>query len=133
PRQAGPCAWDGRLWLVEAVGETVTLQPDVGQTLTLPAGQVQRLLEGGAMQMLAAAAPSPTTLAIRQVLAQASPKAQHAANRRLGVLLAVAQGAAPTAARSIQRWRAAYEAAEAQYGCGYLGLRDRVAARANGA
>ena len=41
---------------MEAVGETVTLQPDVGQTLTLPAGQVQRLLEGGAMQMIAAAA-----------------------------------------------------------------------------
>jgi putative transposase len=132
PPQASPFAWDGRLWLVEAVGETVTLQPDVGQTLTLPAGQVQRLLEGGAMQMLAAAAPSPTTLAIRQVLAQASPKAQHAANRRLGVLLAVAQGEAPTAAaRSIQRWRAASEAAEAQYGCGYLGLLDRVAARGN--
>ena len=132
PPQAAPCAWDGRLWLVEPVGETVTLQPDVGQTLTLPAGQVQRLLEGGAMQMIAAATPSPTTLAIRQALEQASPKAQHAANRRLGVLLAVAQGEAPTAAaRSIQRWRAAYEAAEAQYGCGYLGLLDRVAARGN--
>ena len=132
PPQASPFAWDGRLWLVEAVGETVTLQPDVGQTLTLPAGQVQRLLEVGAMQMIAAAAPSPTTLAIRQALAQASPKAQHAANRRLRVLLAVAQGETPTvAARSIQRWRAAYHAAEAQYGCGYLGLLDRVAARGN--
>src|SRR5262249_13830154 len=55
---ASPLAWDGRLWLVEAVGETVTLQPDVGQTLTLPAGQGQRLLAVGAMQM-GAAAPAP--------------------------------------------------------------------------
>jgi putative transposase len=48
------------------------------------------------------------------------------------VLLAVAQGEQPTAAaRSIQRWRAAYHAAEVQYGCGYLGLLDRVAARGN--
>lgn len=48
------------------------------------------------------------------------------------MLLAVAQGEQTTAAaRSIQRWRAAYHAAEAQYGCGYLGLLDRVAARGN--
>src|SRR5262249_30310192 len=52
-------AWDGRLWLMEAVGETVTLQPDVGQTLTLPAARVQHLLQRGAMRMVPAAAPSP--------------------------------------------------------------------------
>jgi putative transposase len=129
---ASPLAWDGRLWLVEVVGETVTLQPDVGQTLTLPAGQVQRLLAVGAMRMVSAAAPSPTALAVRRALEQASPTAQDAATRRLRVLLAVAQGEQSTAApRSIQRWRAAYHAAEAQYGCGYLGLLDRVAARGN--
>jgi putative transposase len=129
---ASPFAWDGRLWLVEGVGETVTLQPDVGQTLTLPAGQVQRLLAGGAMEMVSAATPSPTAQAVRRALEQASPTAQDTANRRLRVLLAVAQGEQPTAAaRSIQRWRAAYHAAEAQYGCGYLGLLDRVAARGN--
>src|SRR5262249_44395551 len=33
---APPLVWDGRLWLVEPVGDTVTLQPDIGQTLTLP-------------------------------------------------------------------------------------------------
>jgi putative transposase len=132
PPQAPPLAWDGRLWLTETVGDTVTLQPDIGQTLTLPAEHVQRLLEVGAMRMVSAAAPSPTTLAVRRTLEQASPKAQDAANRRLQVLLAAAQGEAPTApARSIQRWRAAYDAAEAQYGCGYLGLLDRVAARGN--
>jgi putative transposase len=129
---ASPLAWDGRLWLVEAIGETVTLQPDVGQTLTLPAGQVQRLLAVGAMQMVSAATPSPTAQAVRRALEQASPKAQDTANRRLRVLLAVAQGEQTTAAaRSLQRWRAAYHAAEAQYGCGYLGLLDRVAARGN--
>jgi len=129
---APPLAWDGRLWLVEAVGETVTLQPDVGQTLTLPSVRFQHLLQRGAIRMVPAAAPSPTTLAIRRVLEHASPQAQQAANRRLSVLLAVAQGEeTTTAARSVQRWRAAYHAAEAQYGCGYLGLLDRVAARGN--
>jgi putative transposase len=103
PPLAPPLAWDGRLWLAEAVGETVTLQPDIGQTLTLPAEQWQRLLESGAMQMVSAAAPSPTTLAVRRALEQASPKAQDTANHRLRVLLAVSQGEAPTApARSLR-------------------------------
>ncbi len=129
---APPLVWDGRLWLMEAVGETVTLQPDVGQPLTLPAAQVQHLLQRGALQIVPTAAPSPTTLAIRRALEQASPTAQQAANHRLSVLLAVAQGEETTAAvRSVQRWRAAYHAAEARYGCGYLGLLDRVAARGN--
>jgi len=135
PRPQGlapPLAWDGRLWLVEAVGETVTLQPDVGQTLTLPAARVQHLLQRGAMRLVPAAAPSPTTQAIRRALERASPTAQQAANRRLSVLLAVAQGEETmAAARSVHRWRAAYHVAEAQYGCGYLGLLDHVASRGN--
>jgi putative transposase len=129
---APPLAWDGRLWLVETIGDTVTLQPDIGQTLTLPTARVQHLLQRGVMRMVSAAAPSPTTLAIRRVLERASPTAQQAANRRLSVLLAVTQGEETTAAaRSVHRWRVAYHAAEAQYGCGYLGLLDRVAARGN--
>jgi putative transposase len=129
---APPLVWDGRLWLVETVGDTVTLQLDIGQTLTLPAAWVQHLLQMGVMRMVSAAAPSPTTLAIRRALERASPTAQQVANRRLSVLLAVAQGEeTPAAARSVHRWRAAYHAAEVQYGCGYLGLLDRVAARGN--
>jgi len=30
-----PLIWDGRLWLVESVGDLVTLRPEVGETLTL--------------------------------------------------------------------------------------------------
>lgn len=58
----------------------------------------------------------------------ASPKTQQEANRRLEQILLYAQGGETTTSlRSIHRWVRAYQAAEEQYGCGYIGLLDRVA------
>ncbi len=127
-----PLAWDGRLWVIESLGELVQLRPEIGEPLTLPLSEFEHLQQEGAMWVVAEASPSPTTPEIRQILAGASPRAQHKANERLRHMLASARGEPTTASRrSVQRWWNAYQAAEAESGCGYLGLLDRVAARGN--
>lgn len=135
PRLQAPApsvVWDGRLWLVESVGETMTLRPEVGEPLLLPAAHFQGLLQAGEMRYVTAADPSPATPELRQALLRASPKAQQEANQRLRHLLAYARGESiPASSRSVQRWLTAYRAAEAQTGCGYIGLLPRVADRGN--
>lgn len=127
-----PLVWDGRLWLVESVGEIVTLRPEVGQPVLLSSARFQHLLQEGAIRIVTAAEPSPTTPEIREALLRASPKSQEAANQRLQEILAYERGEPITAsARSVQRWLAAYDAAAAQFGCGYIGLLPRVADRGN--
>jgi putative transposase len=65
-------------------------------------------------------------------VSRASPKVLEAANRRLRTILAWKCGEAITVTtRSIQNWMAAFRQAEAQYGCGYFGLLDKVAQRGN--
>ncbi|GHO79718.1 hypothetical protein KSD_74890 [Ktedonobacter sp. SOSP1-85] len=59
-------------------------------------------------------------------------RALEAANRRLSQILAYRYGEAISfTARSIQNWMAAFRQAEAEYGCGYFGLLDKVAQRGN--
>src|SRR5207244_11868535 len=65
-------------------------------------------------------------------LSHAGPKALEAANRRWREILAYTHGDTITVtARSVQNWMAAFRRAEAESGCGYLGLLDRVAERGN--
>lgn len=124
--------WDHRLWQADVHGESVTLRPDVGEACLFSYAQFQHLMEREALQTVSAATPSPTTQEIREALTRASPKAQHAANERLQQILAyVRDEAIPVTARSVQRWMAAYRKAEAESGCGYLGLLDHVASRGN--
>src|SRR6266699_865306 len=86
----------------------------------------------GSGWVVGAASPSPMTPEVRELLTQAGSKAQQAANQRMIHLLAYARGEPTTAPRrSVQRWWKAYQQAVDQYGCGYLGLLDRVAARGN--
>lgn len=130
PASTPPVVWDGRLWLVESGGDTMTVRPEVGEPLQLPTTHFQGLLQAGAMHRVTEAFPSPATPELRQALLHASPKAQHEANQRLRQLLAYARGEPIlVSTRSVQRWLAAYRAAEAQMGCGYLGLLPRTAER----
>ncbi len=127
-----PLVFDGRLWLAESVGEVVTLRPDVGEALTLPLRQFQHSSASGAMRIVTATDPEPSTPEIRYVLEHASPKSLLEANRRFGQVLAYVQGEKiPTPLRTVRRWMASYRAAEEQYGCGYVGLLDHVANRGN--
>jgi putative transposase len=69
---------------------------------------------------------------MREIVSRTDPKALEAANRRLREMLAWRSGEAITVtARSIQNWNAAFRRAEAEYGCGYLGLLDKVRERGN--
>src|SRR6266702_1614578 len=132
PLPNAPLAWDGRLWRIEALGDVVQLRPEVGEPLTLERAEFEHLQQEGALWVVGSAFPSPMTPEVRQLLAQASPRAQQEANRRMTHMLAYARGETITVPRrSVQRWWKAYQQAKAEYGCGYLGLLDRVAARGN--
>jgi putative transposase len=124
--------FDSRLWQAEIREEEVILQPEVGISLRLPLGQFQRMVSDGEMKMVTEATPSPMTEDMRHALSHASPKAQEKANWRWSQILAYASGEGISVTpRSVQRWIVAYQAAEKQHGCGYLGLLDQIANRGN--
>jgi len=130
--QSQTLAWGGQLWIIENLGDLVQLRPEIGEKLSLPLVEFEHLQREGSLWVVDEASPSPMTPEVRQILEHASPKAQQAANQRMAHMLAYARGEPPTAPkRSVQRWWSAYQEAEAHYGCGYLGLLDRVAARGN--
>ncbi|HYU72842.1 MAG TPA: TnsA endonuclease N-terminal domain-containing protein, partial [Ktedonobacteraceae bacterium] len=132
PLHSQPVAWDGRIWRIEAWGEMVQLRPEIGEKLSLPLIEFEHLQQEGSLWVVDEAFPSPMIPEVRQILEHASPRAQQAANQRMTHMLAYARGEPTTAPkRSVQRWWSAYQEAEIQYGCGYLGLLDRVAARGN--
>jgi putative transposase len=124
--------WDGRLWEAHVEAATVLLQPEVGAVLSLPSEHFQRLLAEGSMKEVPDASPSLLQEAVREIMSHAGPKAQEAANRRLREILAWKAGEAITVTpRSIQNWIAAFRRAEAEYGCGSVGLLDKVRERGN--
>ena len=127
-----PVAWDGRLWRIEGWGELVHLRPEVGEPLAMPQAEFEHLKQEGFLWAVDSASPSPMTLEVRELLTQAGSRAQQAANQRMIHMLAYARGEPTTASRrSVQRWWKAFQQANEAYGCGYLGLLDRVAARGN--
>ncbi len=124
--------WDGRLWEARVEAATVILRPEIGASFSLPSEHFQRLLAEGSMKEVTPATPSPLQEAVREIMSHAGPKALEAANRRLREILAWKSGEAITVTpRSIQNWIAAFRRAEAEYGCGYVGLLDRVRERGN--
>jgi putative transposase len=124
--------WDGRLWEAEVQGTTVVLRPEIGAVFSLRYEHFQRLVDLGQVKPRGAATPSSLQEATRQILIAAGPKALEAANRRWREILAYTNGEAITVTpRSVQNWMASYRRAEADSGCGYLGLLDQVRKRGN--
>ena len=78
--QSPPLAWDGRLWIIETLGDSVQLRPEIGESLTLPLVEFEHLRQEGSLWVVDEASPSPITPEVRQILEHASPKAQQAAN-----------------------------------------------------
>lgn len=129
---ASPVLFDGRLWEAEKQQTTVLLRPEVGAVLTLTMDHFQRLVEQGQITQGERATPSPLADKARERLIQAGPKELEAANERWQAILAYFRGdALPVTTRSIQNWLAAFRRAEADMGCGYIGLLDHVARRGN--
>ena len=132
PLPDAPVAWDGRLWRIEGWGEMVHLRPEVGEPLAMSQAEFEHLKQEGSLWVVGSATPSPMTPEVRQLLTRADSRAQQAANQRMIHMLAYTRGEPTTASRrSVQRWWKAFQQAKETYGCGYLGLLDRVAARGN--
>jgi putative transposase len=124
--------WDGRLWEAEVEATTVVLRPESGAVFTLTLEHFQRLLNEDVIKAERLETPSPLRDSVREILSRAGKKALEAANRRWREILAYIRGDAITVTpRSAQNWMAAFRRAEAESGCGYLGLLDRVAERGN--
>lgn len=124
--------FDGRLWEAEVQGTTVVLRPEIGAVFTLPYDHFQHLVNQGEIKEGGLSTPSPLHDSTREIFSHASPKALEAANRRWREILAYTRREAITVtARSVQNWLASYRRAEAESGCGYLGLLDQVQRRGN--
>jgi putative transposase len=127
-----PLIIDGRLWEIDMQEEQVLLRPEVGVPFSLPVEQFRQMQASGLIVQVSFSTPSPLSEVARARIAKASPKSQEAANKRWREILAYARGDALTVTtRSVQNWMAAYRQAEADLGCGYTGLLDRVAERGN--
>lgn len=132
PLVTSPLLIDGRLWEAEMQETQVLLRPEVGAPFALPLEQFHRLVALGHIQQVEQATPSPLTDTARERLTSASPKSEEAALKRWREILAYVRGdELSVTPRSVQNWMAAYRQAEAEMGCGYLGLLDRAAQRGN--
>ena len=132
PSVASPLLIDGRLWEAEMQETQVLLRPEIGAPFSLPLEQFHRLVTLGHIKPVELATPSPLSDRARERFAAASPKSQERATKRWHEILAYMRGEAITVTkRSVQNWQAAYRQAEADFGCGYIGLLDRVAKRGN--
>ncbi len=132
PLVASPLIIDGRLWEAEMQETLVLLRPEVGASFSLLLEQFHRLVALGQIRQGELATPSPLTDSARERLVAASPKSLEAANKRWREILAYFRGDPLTVTpRSVQNWMAAYTRAEADMGCGYVGLLDRTALRGN--
>ena len=128
--------WDGRMWTLINRGETtVTLLPEVGQPMQLPAEFFLGLLDSGVISLPQTEAEPSTSESVRRLMAAASPAALAKANHRFhlvqayfGRQTALYRDVVP---RTLRRWVKRFREAEAQYGCGYVGLLPRTAKRGN--
>jgi putative transposase len=135
--------WDGKPWEVVNPGETmVWLCDEAQQVVTFPTVEIDQLIKQG--RIVAAADDLQKEdrrqfERVRALLAAAAPKDLAEANRRYRILSESDDLHRPPAerradtisVRTIQRWSAAYQQAEAEHGCGFAGLLPRISRRGN--
>jgi len=119
--------WDGRSWTIVNLGatQTVLLAMD-GTLINLPQTTFEGLIKSGQLTNSENSKSKETHPAIRELLAKASPTDFEEANRKYA-LIASKVGTSLTTdenipARTIRDWLSKWQKAEAQYGCGYVGL-----------
>jgi putative transposase len=127
----------GRVYvLIELSPDHVLLQGEFGEPISLPRAFFHHLIEQGAICQVAETEASPTRLETRKILNQAGPLAMKVADTRLVVVHTLLYGnpseiAVTVSARTLRRWKAQYQEALVQYGCGYLGLLPQTSKRGN--
>jgi putative transposase len=130
-------SWGGRIYvLIELNADHVLLQGEFGEPMSLPRAFFHRLIEQGAMRQVTSADAKPARLETRKILNQTGPEAMKVADTRLMAVQALLFGslseiAVTVSTRTLRRWKAQYLQAEAQYGCGYLGLIPQTSKRGN--
>ena len=130
-------SWAGRAYvLIELNPNHVLLQGEFGGPVSIPRAFFHRLIEQGAMCQLTSADAGPARFETRKILNQTGPEAMKVADTRLMAVQALLYGslsevAVTVSARTLRRWKAHYLEAEAQYGCGYLGLIPQTNKRGN--
>jgi len=128
--------WDGRFWTLVNFGETTTtLLPEIGQPMQLPTGFFLQLLETGAINVSAASTTQTDSAQVRSVMDAASPAHLKEANRRFHLVQAYLEHQPDVykdiALRTLRRWVKQFREAQANYGCGYVGLLPKIAQRGN--
>jgi putative transposase len=130
-------SWAGRVYvLIELNPDHVLLQGEFGEPMSVPRAFFHRLIERGAMRQVASADAEPAHFETRKILNQTGPEAMKVADTRLMAVQALLYGglseiAVTVSARTLRRWKAHYQAAEANSGCGYLGLIPQTSKRGN--
>jgi putative transposase len=127
----------GRIYvLIELSSNHVLLQGEFGEPISLPRAFFHRLIEQGAIRQATPTDAEPTRLETRKILDQTGPEAMKVADTRLVAVHALLYGSpseigVTVSARTLRRWKAHYQAAEVQYGYGYLGLLPQTSKRGN--
>lgn len=122
-----PVLWDGRSWTIVNLGatQTVLLAMD-GTLINLPQTTFESLIKSGQLAGSENSTSIETHPAIQNLLAKASPADFEEANRRYALITSKVGSCSTTdkniPARTIRDWLTKWRKAEAQYGCGYVGL-----------
>lgn len=121
--------WDGRLWTVVNVGETMIEFLGEGHAFTaLPCRTFEELVRKGRITCFTGTADSFSSTA-RKLFGEASEKDLQEANRRMTLVRSYLKGEPPTdgsvKARTLRRFVALYKKFEVLHGCGYAGLLPR--------
>lgn len=132
----GTFTWDGKLWQVLNVGETeIALLTERNVIVSLPTHQLENLITQGQITSIQVDNEAGLSAEARDILSRASLADLQEANRRYHTLIQESQPSLMTvessSSRTIRRWRKAFQAAEASYGYGYIGLIRGTSRRGN--
>src|SRR6266487_4473711 len=129
-------SWAGRIYvLVELTASHALLQGEFGEPVSLPRVFFHHLIEEGAMHPVTSTDAQPHK-DVRKILNETGPEAMKVADTCLIAVQALLYGSlsevtVTVSPRTLRRWKAQYQAAEAQYGCGYIGLIPQTNKRGN--
>ncbi|HEY7413755.1 MAG TPA: Mu transposase C-terminal domain-containing protein [Ktedonobacteraceae bacterium] len=133
-----PLDWDGKRWTLLNLGKTTTtLLPEEGALIHLETPGFLHLIDTQAIRVRDTSPGAELALSteVHRLLTEAGPEALDVANQRYLVVEAYQNKQremyAGTPTRTIRDWLAHFRDAEAAYGCGYVGLLPKTAARGN--
>ena len=128
--------WDKARWTLVNYGETkITLLPESGFPIELPASFFQRLFDSGAIHIQQETTDTTIDSTVRKKMDAASPANLKEANRKFNIVQAYFQRHTDIykdiKPRTLRRWVQQFREAELEYGCGYVGLLPRTTSQGN--